>query len=379
MQKSEKQIPENDYVNITDTGILLINIYVYNVYIFRIYYISGLYFCRVFIKSKMKEITVSTSSLNNRGFRVLTSGLDISQYQKNPILLWMHTRPWSDNKNQILPIGIVENVRIDGDSIKGTPKFDEKDEFAVSIKNKYEDGIIRMSSIGINVVETSVDPAHLLPGQTRATVTKSKLFEVSLVDIGENDDAIQLYYQGKMINLAAGDSESYLPVIVETDAFKETLSQNQNQNKEYSMKLIAVTLGLAESATETEILAKIQELQSQAGESTTLAAEIETIRNAEIDREVQLAVTSKRITADKKDHFVELGKKSGIEVLRATLSMIPAAQKPNDIINHSATPGTTDFKKLSEVPAEKREQLRSETPDEYQKLYKAEYGVDCKI
>lgn len=365
---------KNDYVNTVITVVFIINIYIYDVYIFRVWFISVLYFCHVLIKNKMKEIAISTSSLNNRGFRVLSAGLDISQYLKNPILLWMHNRPWQGRKDEILPIGIAENLRIDGDKIIITPRFDEKDEFAVQIKNKYESGIIRMASIGINVIETSVDPAHLLPGQTRATVTKSKLFEISLVDIGENDDAIQLYHEGQIINLAAGESETLLPVVVDTN----TDTEIQNQNQTYTMKLIAVTLGLADNAPEAEILAKIQEIQNQAQQSETLRAEIETIRTAEIDREVQLAVTSKRITADKQAHFVDLGKKSGIEVLRTTLSMIPVAQKPNELISQSSGK-PTEFKTLNEVPAEQREELRSENPDEYKRLYKAEYGLDCKL
>ena len=39
-----------------------------------------------------KEVIISTSGLNCYGGRVLTSGIDLTQFQKNPLLLWMHRR-----------------------------------------------------------------------------------------------------------------------------------------------------------------------------------------------------------------------------------------------------------------------------------------------
>jgi len=144
------------------------------------------------------------------------------------------------------------------------------------------------------------------------------------------------------------------------------------------MKQIAILLGLAETAAEPEILQAIQDVQLKAQRVDTLEATIQQAADAEIAREVQLAVSSKRITADKTDHFTTLGKTAGIEVLRSTLQMIPTNVKPTDLITGSSS-SQTEFAKLSEVPAEKRETLRAEDPEMYAKLYKAEYGIDCKI
>ena len=47
---------------------------------------------------------------------------------------------------------------------------------------------------GIDILELSDQPEHLLQGQTSPTITKSKLYEVSLVDVGSNDDAIAVSY-----------------------------------------------------------------------------------------------------------------------------------------------------------------------------------------
>ena len=91
-----------------------------------------------------KEVVISTSGLNSYGSRVLTSGLDTTQYERDPVLLWMHRRGGEN-----MPIGRMENLRVDGDRLIGTPVFDEKDEFAKKIASKWADGCLKMCSAGI--------------------------------------------------------------------------------------------------------------------------------------------------------------------------------------------------------------------------------------
>ena len=63
----------------------------------------------------------------------------------------------------------------------------------------------------LNRIETSADDALVLP-QTRETVTRSKLVEVSIVDIGGNDEALQLYGEGgRLLKLAAGEDRPDSP------------------------------------------------------------------------------------------------------------------------------------------------------------------------
>lgn len=159
-----------------------------------------------------KEIVLSSSRVNSYGSRVLTDGIDTEQYARNPILLWNHNRPFSYTKDVILPIGKIEGLRKDGDLLIGTPVFDETYEFAKEIKRKFEGGFINMSSIGIDIVEVSEAVEHLVQGQTRATITKSKLREVSLTDIGANDDAVVLYADGgNKVELSAGGDSDIIP------------------------------------------------------------------------------------------------------------------------------------------------------------------------
>jgi hypothetical protein len=318
-----------------------------------------------------KEIVLSTSRVNSYGFRVLTTGIDLEQYRKNPILLWNHNRPFRGTTDEVLPIGRMENLRIEGDQLIGTPVFDEKDKFAMKIKSKYESGILRMSSIGFDVIETSEEPGLISPGQRRATVTKAKLIEVSLTDIGANDDALVLYKNGSIINLTIGENNDIVPMIANLN------KHNHNQsNKE--MKIIALKLGLSETATETEILDKITELQTKAGRTEQLQRQIDEQLNKSIEMLVDTAIAEKKITAEKKNHFVSIGKTSGVEVLRETLSMIEAAVKPSEVIKPGVSGGTTEYKKLSEVPENELIELRKNNIETYRKLFKAEYGYEPK-
>lgn len=324
------------------------------------------------IRNRMaKDVIISTSGLNCYGSRVLTSGIDLTQYQKNPILLWMHRRCF---ERDAMPIGRIENLRIDGDRLIGTPVFDEKDPFAKQIADKWENGFLRMASAGIEIVETSDAPEHILPGQRRATITRCKLEEVSIVDIGGNDDALQLYGEdGKILKLAAGEDCIRLPLLLEKKAKGSAPEAeiNNSLNTNQMNKEILLMLGLPETASEQEAVSALRLMKEKADKADSLQL-------ASINALVDTAIADRRITADKKEHFVSLGKTAGIESLRTTLELMRPQIKPKDIINeHHNTSGEMEtYSKLSEVPVEKIPELRDGNPSEYARLYKAEYGIE---
>lgn len=315
-------------------------------------------------EKQKKEVVISNSKLNAYGFRVLTEGIDTTQYARNPILLWMHNRPFRGTTDEVLPIGRMENLRIDGDNLIGTPIFDEQDEFAQRIAAKWDAGILKMASAGLEVIELSDDPSMLVQGQRRSTVTKSKLTEVSIVDIGANDDALALYKDGKTITLSAGDSQEL-----------DFMNINTNPKTKAQMKKIALQLGLPENATEQEIAVAIAQLQKDASETVQLRKNAEQAAEKAIETAVDEAIKLRKITADKKGHFVAIGKKVGLESLNETLQLMQPAARPTDAI-HQETLNAGEYTKLSDVPVDKLETLRKDNFAEYAKLYKAEYGID---
>ncbi|KAA6336268.1 hypothetical protein EZS27_015555, partial [termite gut metagenome] len=167
------------------------------------------------------------------------------------------------------------------------------------------------------------------------------------------------------------------------------LKNNQKEIEEMNYKAIALKLGLPETASEQDVLNSIGILlgfkaanETLKTEKATLQGEIDSLKLAGITNMVEEAVKAGKVTQDKKDHFITLGKNMGADGLKLTLDAIPAAVKPLNLINNG-TGGTGtvvaagDWKKLSEVPSDKIMELRTNDKETYMKLYKAEYGVDC--
>lgn len=313
----------------------------------------------------MKEAVISTPRLNSYGARVLTEGIDLTQYQKNPILLYMHRR----GRKEDMPIGIMENLRVENDTLYGTPKFDDDTEDERNISKKWERGTLRMLSAGLDIIEWSEDPALLVAGQTRPTVTKSKLIEVSVVDIGANDDALQvgLYHEGQLLNLAAGEESEQLPLLacVGTTAMKES---EQTQNNSNNMEKILLKLGLAPGATEDQAVAAIGRLQEEKAAMTL----------ARITDAVDTAIKERRITADKKDKYLNLGKQVGLDSLNALFADMSPIQKPLDLVKPTGgASGAADVKLTwATVSADQLAELREGNREEYMRLYREYFGFD---
>ena len=331
----------------------------------------------------MKEAIISTERVNSYGSRVLTAGIDLSQYEKNPIVLYMHRR----GRREDIPIGIMTNLRTENGVLYGTPKFDEDTEEERIIARKWDRGTLRMLSAGLDVIEWSEDPALLAQGQTRPTITKCKLIEVSVVDIGSNDDALQvgLYHEGKLLTLAAGEDNDHLPLLsrqseesggeqpTTTEAQpEEKTEQTPNNNSNNDMKKILLKLGLAEDATEDQAVEAIAQMQQERS----------AMNLARITDAVDTAIKEKRITADKKDKYLNLGKQIGLESLNNLFADMTPAQKPLDLVRQSAggSAASVDTTLTWETATpEQLEDLRENNRAEYARLYKAYFHIEPKF
>lgn len=303
----------------------------------------------------MNKVVISTPSLNSYGTRVLTSGIDIEQYKKNPILLYMHRR----GEREDAPIGRVEDVHIEGEKLVGSLVFDEKDDFARKVAQKWADGFLRMVSAGLTIIELSDDPAVLLPGQRRMTITKSKLDEVSVVDIGANDDALALYNaEGGRITLAQGDDLS-LPLLQTTPTPNTSQSMNEK---------IVLALGLSKEATEEQVLGAIAQMKEKSEASDKLTLSLVTAR-------VDEAIRQGRISAEARETYLQIGLTLGCDQLSIALSAHTAPQRPSTLVAEKNTAPTT-YIRLSDIPIGQLEQYKQEHPEDYARLYRELYGCD---
>ena len=301
-----------------------------------------------------KRVQLTNETVNYYGTRVLTSGIDISQYLRNPVLLYMHERG--------NVIGLVKDIRIEGDAMTAELVFDEASELSVRVKKQMEFGSLRMVSVRADIVELSSDPVLMTAGQTAPTVVRSRLTEVSVVDVGANDDSLVLCHEGKELTLGIGSENPFINLY-------------KHKQKHMEQKELALKLGLPADADDAAVEAKIGELTAAKAAGEAAVKECEALRLSSITAAVDAAVRERRLAADKKDHFIELGRKIGLEDLDKTLKAMSPAQKVIDAIR----PGGTVYAKLGDVPENELLAMRENDPDTYRRLYKAEYGVDCEL
>jgi hypothetical protein len=247
-------------------------------------------------EEKKKMFVLTDEGLNSSGFWLLTAGGDLSQFKKNPLMLWSHMRVWQGTENEVLPIGCWDNVKkTDTGQLVAEPVFDEKDPFAVKIKNKVEGGFVRMASVGIRVIETSSDAKYLKPGQTRETVTKWKLVEASICDIGRNDNALAFYDANDNLLTFTEENAGECPV---------KLLNRKTLKNEAKMETVIRLLNLAEGASEADVLNAVRVI---ADERDTLKAEkdardqqLKAERKTKAETLVDAAIKDGRVNDDEK-------------------------------------------------------------------------------
>ncbi|MDA6068647.1 HK97 family phage prohead protease [Flavobacterium sp. AC] len=203
------------------------------------------------------DFVVNTENVNEYKFRVLTSGIDYKQYLRNPVVLYIHTRENKDDESRGSEVvGRCIALIVKGTELIATIEFDEEDPFAKKIAGKVQRGYLRMSSIYADVIETSMDPELILEGQLYATVTKSKLVEISIVPIGGNDDALKLSKYG------------FDPVKL------NKVNSNKNENMSH-LKTIALALSLSHDADESSLLNEIKKIKLDKETSDNKVAKLE--------------------------------------------------------------------------------------------------------
>ena len=306
--------------------------------------------------AKKYKFLLSDESLNCYGCRIITAGINLDNFQKNPIMLWNHTRAWTDKDDQVLPIGYWENLYVEDGKLYGEAIFDQKDEFAQKIESKVEQKVIRCCSVSVGITATSADKAHLIQGQTRPTIIGCELREVSIVDIPGNANAVKLYDagDGSEINLSDnGERNPYLPLI-------STINTEMNMELREQM---AVALELKSGSGDSEIIDAITALMSNRINYVELTAErdkykkeVQSFREAqeaaiktELTTYVDEAITLRKITASERDTYISLAEKD-FDAVKKILDAREGVEEPQE--------GGGDGMKLNDPWEERKDEIR---------------------
>jgi hypothetical protein len=216
--------------------------------------------------------------VNCFGVRVMTAGIDISQYERNPVLLY-------DHNSSILVIGRVENLQKEGPVLTAEFVFDMGDSFAAEIARKVEENFIRACSPNLEVLDWSDSPELMLAGQRGPTATRTKLVEISVTGIPGNDGALAL-----KLSLANG-----LRLSEDAAANAELFKTHSTTPQPPKMNLILSHLKLSAGAAETDVVAAIQRIQAEADNKTAEAV-------------TSLALKAGLIGEDKQASFLKLAR-----------------------------------------------------------------------
>lgn len=144
--------------------------------------------------------TITTIDVDSDGDVVLPRGIDISRYEKNPVVLFQH--------NLDMPIGYAEELTVYDDRITAKTRFANTDE-ARKVHQLLKDNVLRTHSIGFVTLEFELKGTRAFDSimkelkskfpykftdemskRVDRIVTKSMLLEYSIVTIPANEEAV---------------------------------------------------------------------------------------------------------------------------------------------------------------------------------------------
>jgi len=242
---------------------------------------------------KVKTFVLSDGSKNSYGFAIDMAKLNLERFKANPVMLYNHGEL----------VGKWENIRVENGKLLAEPVFMDNvsEEFALKIKSRVDDGFVNGASIGFGVLSVNKDGDIPL--------VEAEVNECSVVDMPSNANAIVLY-----------DSEG---IKLDNEAFKLALNSIKKPIKiDKEMKLNKnsyVTLGLAETATESEVDVAIQNLNAK---NVDLQTKVEGIDKAKVDALITVALSEGRFTADKKEQFEQLAT-ANFDLAKSTIEGLP--------------------------------------------------------
>lgn len=306
---------------------------------------------------------------NSYGFRILTAGISLKRFNKNPMMLNQH---WNSTESVL---GKWTNIRVDKDLLLGEPVFDIEDADALKVSGKVEREFINSCSMGITF---NRDDLKIIG--TELVMEKCELYECSIVAVPSNANSIRLYTESG--TLLKDDEVKQLCLEVHQPPNGELETQIEKlEFKPINMKkiLLSVASLLAlkfDKATPEVDVEKVEEaILSLSNKNATLEAKVlaleaekDSAQETAITEMVNLAITQGRIVATKKEDFVNLAK-ANFELAKTTLESIPAKKTlSNDVSNPADSTEMTKeaFQKLSHTA---QLEFKNTNANEYKKMF----------
>jgi HK97 family phage prohead protease len=214
----------------------------------------------------MNRIFLSTDDIfmkSKQRIKVLTSGINISNFLDNPIMLYEH----NPEKN----LGKWDSIEKKDNSISAIPLFDD-DQLSVEISKKYEKNSIKSASVGLEINDAYMEGDIFV-------ISSCELLEASIVSIPANSKAKKIEYNKDVMFFSGTDND--FDTIIEKYKNKNMdnliLSTEPTEIKVEETK-IEVASSVEQEITKTELEEAKIELEKCKIELETAKLELEKVK-----------------------------------------------------------------------------------------------------
>lgn len=316
--------------------------------------------------SRIKFILNDETKKNQYGFRVRNSGLNLSRFESNPVILDNH------KVGNEAVIGRWENIQFEGNLLTAEAVFDDSDPNAALIAGKVERGFIRGASLGLNPFTMS---NFVLAPDDVYDLVESEILEASIVAIPNNANAlVKLYATSEESIKELMETEVNEILLMASDKSKFNLN---NQMKKITLTLSAISaLGLPGNTLEHDENLVNEKILKLSADLEAEKLKVQGFEQLEADKKANFS--AKTVDADIKAGKIDATKRADYlklhaefpDIYKSTVTDAPAkgnlgAQISNPA-NFSAVKNMDDFEKL-DLSAQL--EFKNTQPEAYKALF----------
>lgn len=303
-------------------------------------------------KHRMNTFVVSDESINSYGFIVETDGIDLSQFLRNPVMLFDH--------DPAKLIGTWKNVRKENKQLLAEPNFDMDDPEAVKLAKKVEKGILKGASVGLIALEFNrkeIDDKSII------TLSKCILKEISLTALPSNQNALRLY-----------DADG---VLLSTNDIKLALDRKFNLNLDIMKQPLIALLGLQSDASESHVIDAVKSMHQELVQLRVRIQDYEKKemeqRKSEIKNLIDLAIQNGKLKEEQRAELQTMAEKD-FESFKKFIEKL-SMSKPTEHIQPQSTKQLSEREQWTFNDWRKKDpkgllELKESEPEKYAEILK---------
>ncbi len=261
------------------------------------------------LEEREVDVIASTADVDAHG-EIVEQTFNLKRFKKNGPVLWSHNRGGffsAPPAAETLPLGFAKNTKVEDGMLKSTLVFvdAEANPFSEQVLQGFAQGSLKAVSIGFRPGKVTEEEDE--GGKKRLRLSKNELFEISVVPMGSNPNAVaaRRSVEHAFLRKTHGLAPEQPVAASDDDQEKKQMDLDELKAK------LAVETARADKAeglaTEAEERAKAldseaQRLTEKLTASEKDAKELRTKTNAlEVD-----ALVGKKIIPGERDHMLEL-------------------------------------------------------------------------